>query len=259
MSLININSFNETFFQMFLERLHKSNHRLTLYVDDPSVENIHNLRTSIRRLITIYQILPKQLRKKKLKKFVKKYKTFFKSNGKIRDYDILFEKISSYSFSDPNFIQYLVKQRKKKMRSTIDQATDLLKFKAPNIPEKSDLIDEINLNFIKQCRKLILEIQTNLLLIIQDETKIAELHSMRRTVKKLRYLLELFPESSISPLLENLRRLQTLLGDIHDNDMAISFFQKKTEKFRSLKPIVLLEKESRVTNFKKLAFLQTQF
>jgi hypothetical protein len=132
---------------MFSDRLKKSNHRLTVYVNDASVENIHDLRTSIRRLVTIYQILPKQLRKKKIKKFVKKYKTLFKSNGKIRDYDILFEKITSYGFSDPIFIQYLENQRKKKLQSAISQASDLLKFEVPNVLEKYDFIDEINLNF----------------------------------------------------------------------------------------------------------------
>lgn len=257
--MTNINPLNESFFQMFSERLKKSNYRLTVYADDTSIENIHDLRTSIRRLVTIYQILPKQLRKKKIKKFVKKYKTFFKSNGRIRDYDILFEKISSYGFSEPKFIHYLEKQRKKTLHSTISQAFELLKFEVPNVTERYDFIDEINLNFTKQCLDLILEIQTNLSAIIQDETKIPELHSMRRTIKKLRYLLELLPEGSISILLENLKRLQALLGDIHDNDMAISFFQKKTEKFRSLESIILLEKESRNSNFKKLAYLQTQF
>jgi CHAD domain-containing protein len=244
---------------MFSDRLKKSNHRLTVYVNDASVENIHDLRTSIRRLVTIYQILPKQLRKKKIKKFVKKYKTLFKSNGKIRDYDILFEKITSYGFSDPIFIQYLENQRKKKLQSAISQASDLLKFEVPNVLEKYDFIDEINLNFTNKCLDLILEIQTNLSAIIQDETKITELHSMRRTVKKLRYLLELLPEDSILLLLENLKQLQVLLGDIHDNDMTIAFFQKKTKKFRSLESIIPLEKESRHANFKKLSFLQTRF
>jgi CHAD domain-containing protein len=238
---------------MFSERLKKSNHRLTVYAEDPSADNIHDLRTSIRRMNAFYQILPKQLRKKKIKKFVKKYTLFFKSNSKIRDYDILFEKLSSYGFSDPKFIQYLEKQRKKKLVDALDQSTALLKLEVPNISTNYDLIDEINVFFTKQCLDLIVEIQTNLPIIIQDETKIKDLHSMRKTVKKLRYLLEFLPKDSISTLLEGLKQLQDLLGDIHDNDMAISFFQKKTEKFRSLESILLIEKESRNSNFKKIS------
>lgn len=259
MSVIHIPSFDESFFQMFSERLKKSNHRLTVYAENPSADNIHDLRTSIRRMISIYQILPKQLRKKKIKKFVKKYTIFFKSNSKIRDYDILFEKISSYGFSDPDFAQYLEKQRKKKLVDALDQSTVLLKLEVPDISTKYDFIDEINVLFTKQCLDLIIEIQTNLPIIIRDETKIEELHSMRKTVKKLRYLLEFLPEDSISTLLEGLKQLQDLLGDIHDNDMAISFFQKKSEKFKSLKSILLIEKESRITNFKKIGLSLNSF
>jgi CHAD domain-containing protein len=252
MSVIHINSFDESFFQVFSERLKKSHHRLAVYVEDPSADNIHDLRTSIRRIDTIYQVLPKQLQKRTIKKFVKKYKLLFKLNSKIRDYDILFEKLSSYGFSDPTFIQYLKIQREKKLVYALDHATVLLKLKVPNISKKFDSIDKINVIFIKQCLDLILEIQTNLPAIIEDQTKIDELHSMRKTVKKIRYMFEFFPGDSVSTLLADLRRLQDLLGVIHDNDMAISFFQKKTEKFRSLESILLLEKESRDINFKKL-------
>ncbi len=257
--MIHINSFDESFFQMFSERLKKSHRELALYVEDFSADNIHDLRISIRRMITIYQILPKQLQKKKIKKFVKKYRFLFKLNSDVRDYDILFEKLSLRNFLDPEFIQYLEKQREKKLIDALSQATMLLKFKVPHISEKPDFIDKINILFNNRCLDLVLEIQKNLPEIIRDETKIKELHSMRKTVKKLRYLLEFLPKDSVSIFLEDLKRLQDLLGDIHDNDMAISFFQKKTKKFRLLESIILFEKESRHANFKKLGFSLNSF
>jgi CHAD domain-containing protein len=259
MSVIHISPFDESFLQMFSEQLEKSYRRLTVYVDDPSVDNVHDLRVSVRRINTIGQILPKQFQKKKIKKFIKKYIIFFKANSKIRDYDILFEKLSTYGFSDPKFIKYLEKQRKKELVNTLNQATALLKLEIPNISKKSNFIDKINVNFDKQCLDLVLEIQTNLPIIIHDETKIKKLHAMRKTVKKLRYLLDLLAEESISILVGHLKQLQLLLGDIHDNDMSISFFEKKAKKFNLLEPIVLLEKETRNTNFKKLDYLQTHF
>ncbi|MCE9653537.1 MAG: CHAD domain-containing protein [Nitrosarchaeum sp.] len=229
----------------------KSHHRLSVCVNDPSVDNIHDLRTSIRRMTTIYKILSKYLKKKKIKKFVKQYQLLFKSSSIIRDYDILSEKISFYGFSELTFIQYLKKQREKKIIDVLNQSSLLLTLEVPTISE-FNFIDEINMFFTEKCLELILEIQTNFPIIIQDQTKIKELHSMRKTVKKLRYLLEFLPEDSISQILKDLKQLQDLLGDIHDNDMTILFFQKKIDKFNSLKPLILLEKESRDANFKKL-------
>ncbi len=60
MTIIHISSLNASFFQMFLEHMKKSHHRLSVCVNDPSVDNIHDLRTSIRRMTTIYKILSKR-------------------------------------------------------------------------------------------------------------------------------------------------------------------------------------------------------
>ncbi|MFZ0647828.1 MAG: CHAD domain-containing protein, partial [Nitrososphaeraceae archaeon] len=68
--------------------------KLDDYLTRQDEKNIHDIRTSVRRLDACYQTLPKKLRERKqMKKFVKKSKDLFKINSQIRDFDIITELI----------------------------------------------------------------------------------------------------------------------------------------------------------------------
>jgi CHAD domain-containing protein len=55
---------------------------------------------------------------------------------------------------------------------------------------------------------------------ITDQSPAEELHKLRKTCKKLRYLMEffqnLYPEKHIKPLINNLKDFQEILGDFQD-------------------------------------------
>ncbi len=60
--------------------------------------------------------------------------------------------------------------------------------------------------------------------IIADPARVTELHDMRIACKRLRYLLEIFEvafSSDLDPFLEQVKRLQDILGDIHDCDVQV--------------------------------------
>ena len=85
----------ETFLDKAERNIRRVDNRLDDYIKNPNEENIHNIRTAIRRLQATYISLPKKLRKKKkIREFVIKSKELFRINSKIRDYDIISEKLS---------------------------------------------------------------------------------------------------------------------------------------------------------------------
>ena len=54
--------------------------KLDKYLENPTEENIHHMRTSLRRLQATYQSSPKQIRnKKKMKEFASAGKRLFKT------------------------------------------------------------------------------------------------------------------------------------------------------------------------------------
>ena len=66
------------------------NNKLDEYITNPDEKNIHDIRTSIRRLDACYKTLPKKIRnKKQIKTFVDKSRDLFKINSQIRDFDVI--------------------------------------------------------------------------------------------------------------------------------------------------------------------------
>lgn len=72
---------------------------------------------------------------------------------------------------------------------------------------------------------------------IQDEANVAELHAMRISAKRLRYTMEAFADlygSNLKPFINQVRRFQDVLGEIHDADVWIAliprFIQEERER-----------------------------
>lgn len=79
------------------ENLQRVNNRVSKYLKTPNAKQIHDVRTSIRRLDATYLILPKKNRTgSSLSEYVLKCKEFFKVNSEIRDLDIIHEKLQKY-------------------------------------------------------------------------------------------------------------------------------------------------------------------
>ena len=90
-----LNSINlDTFFDNYVHNIHKVDNRLDEYIKDPTEKNIHDIRTSIRRLEASYIASPKLIRKRKIIEYVFKSKNLFKINSQIRDFDIILEKLT---------------------------------------------------------------------------------------------------------------------------------------------------------------------
>jgi CHAD domain-containing protein len=79
--LITPHSYNET-----LSKSEKIvSDKVNAYLKEPSEENVHDLRTSIRRLLTTASILPKKIRaEKESRKYLEGYERLLKLNATIQ-------------------------------------------------------------------------------------------------------------------------------------------------------------------------------
>lgn len=247
---------SNSFYDTFYSKLEKVNQVLESYQNDPNEENIHDIRTSIRRLESAYSILPRSSITKESDKLIQKYKKFFSLNNKIRDLDIILEKLRASEYEQESILVLtLTKNKLERLSKTLKIAKKLSKMKKPKIKK----VLKKNLKFEKTILFLIRKFQNYVPIVISDESKVDELHSMRKTIKKLRYVLELDPSDSYKNIVLQLKQLQQLLGNIHDCDIFIWHFEKKIEEIPKIKEIIDIEKSKRTVIYQKLVSALSDF
>ena len=263
--------------------IQRVNNKLDDYLKAPNEEHIHDIRTSIRRLRASYQSLPKSIRnKKKIKKFIAKSKELFSINSKVRDYDIIFEMLSEYMSSEKapkheqqqlsqssraisNLLKSLETVRNRELTESKTLAVELRKLSVPKLGDNNINISEKKLKkrFNNVVGKLANTIEKNYPVVLSSSKRLIELHEMRKDCKKLRYLLELLPidtdvknqdKDKVSQLIDELEKVQDMLGTIHDYDTTIAYIKKHVEnhsKYRSLNNIVKYVYEDRRKKFEQ--------
>ncbi len=245
--------------------------KLDKYLENPSEESIHDIRTSLRRFEAAYQSSPKQLRRKKnVKTFAKTGKKLFKINSNIRDIDIIIEKLTKEGNMPEQDIEYfensLKQEREHQLKEARTTAHDLKNIVVPNIYDKNNhrkkFSKKSQIRLAKLVNELKTDIETNLPVVLSDDRKIVELHEVRKDAKKLRYLLELLLKRDEDPknridrdnnnghnILLNLERIQKLLGDIHDYDITIDYLNQHQTHGASVTKVL-----SNIKNVRKIKF-----
>ena len=243
-------------FDIFFQNNHIVSKNLASYLNKPTEKNIHNLRISIRRLESTYFIIPKSSKTKSSERYLKQFKKLFSMNSKIRDYDIIIEKFLEYKFeSDSEIIVLLLNKRDKKLSQIQKLAKKLSKLKTPQFR----LTDSIHSKFEKQVLTLINRIEQYAPIVVEDESKVDELHYLRKTIKKLRYILEIEKKDSYQNLISNLKHLQKTLGKIHDCDIFIWYLEKISDKDQNISSLVNRERYKRSNLYSSLIQEMSEF
>jgi CHAD domain-containing protein len=230
----------------------KATIRLERYLKEPSEENVHDARTAIRRLESAWRVLPKKVRqKRKAKKFVNSYKKFFKINSKIRDFDIIQQRLGSLSTDIEKIKQVIYEKKEQKLLVAQKQAKKIHNFEFPKIMQDDVSPSGLEKRFKKLSIKLIENIQTLMPVVISSEENIDELHKLRKDCKKLRYLLELTSDAESSNFVARLKQMQDLLGEIHDSDITIDFLKKLPSNFDNAKDLLKIVSNTRSQLYKK--------
>jgi CHAD domain-containing protein len=241
------NSFDsDTYLDKSERNIQRVSNKLDDYVKDPNEENIHDIRKAIRRLEASYRSLPskKVRRKRVIREYAEYSKKLFSINSQIRDFDIIGQKLSNVGNPDQrdkleSIKGSLFRQRRIKLNEAISFALDLRKLRVPKLTKKIKVSNKKSKKrFSKLIGKFATRIEHNLPIVVNDSEKVTELHEMRKDCKKLRYLLELLPDSNskdqtdemddyVSKLMEKLESVQDTLGIIHDYDTIIVYLKRR--------------------------------
>lgn len=223
--------------------------RLEKYCDNDNEKNIHDIRTSIRRLNSSYNLLSKKMKNKPtIRNYMRLSKILFKHNSEVRDVDIICQHLKQYENKESNKLQaYLRRKREKTLKSAINLALQLKKLRLPEIDAKFLSSKKIQSNFAKEEERLQRSIVKDGPDVFLDPKKIEELHELRKNSKKLRYLLELLPQQESIP---RLIKMQDKLGSIHDFDITITFL-KCCEQNSTVQRLIRSEAQKRDKEFQE--------
>jgi CHAD domain-containing protein len=208
------------------------------------IEFMHHYRVAIRKtrsaLALIKHVLPKD--------DVKKYARFFSGLGKltnaVRDFDVFLVKLDDYrqkleasrQVQLQPLRQYLVDNRSmaqnqfiesvksSEHRQTVKAWREYLEGSDPVDPP----LENTHTPVYQLANQLIWNTYQTVLTegnAITDETEAEALHELRKSCKKLRYLIEffqsLYPASRVRELINALKGLQDNLGDFNDNHVQM--------------------------------------
>ena len=254
---VNVNP--KKFVNICERNISRVSNKLDDYLTRQDEKNIHDIRTSVRRLDVCYKTLPKKLRRgKRMKKFVNKSKDLFRINSQVRDFDIITELIGKNNTehgSRNSLVLNFESRRAQELENAKVIAMGLRKLPLPKVKKKSVPKAKLTKRFNKLISKLGGRIQLNLPLVTTDPDKVAELHELRKDCKKLRYLLELVSHDNssgniISKMEEELQNMQDLLGAIHDCDATVVYLKRqKRQKTNEIIEDIVQERKKRYENF----------
>jgi CHAD domain-containing protein len=204
--------------------------RLEAYLLDPEdEENVHDVRTSLRRLEAAFSLMPKKTRRKNRAQ-IRAYKEFFRANSRVRDCDIIRGKLGG---------ALAARGIERKRKAALKRALELAR-KVQELPALDARVDgkKLDARADKVAGRLLNSIKGRLPLALADARKKEELHELRKDLKKLRYVLETLPagikrsrhEERLAGLIgpgsaARLKELQDLTGEIHDCDIAIDYLK----------------------------------
>ncbi len=227
--------------------------RLRDYLKDPKEENVHDLRTSLRRVIAVTDILPGKIRRKgKSQDRIGDYQKLLKLNARVRDTDIILSKIASYE--GDNDLSQLVKKLEKNRESELKEAQkfaasfdrdDEFEVRPNELPPSA-----LKKRFSKIVERLGAKVDERLPTVLKQPEKKEELHRLREDSRRLRYTLEL-DDSQESEKIKVLESWQDVLGAIHDTDIFTAYFKGASKKAEKIGDLVARETKSREDNYER--------
>ncbi len=233
------------------ENLQSVNNRINKYLKKPNAKQIHDIRTSIRRLDATFSTLPKRYRNgSSLSKYVLQCKELFKINSEIRDFDIIIEKLQKYPSSGQrgNIIEDLKKTKLARLERAKTIAVPLKSIDTGTILDELGVTEkELQKRFIKIVSRLISTIDSIFPVVLSNPQALEELHDLRIACKKLRYMLELLPNNNKLAVQtrESLKKIQDSLGSIHDSDFTIGYLKSLPQSSKEIQEIIDKENEYR--------------
>lgn len=207
--------------------------RLRDALDDPSERNIHDLRTSIRRLQAAYLLLPKEHRKfSELSEYMSCVRQVIREYNLVRDSDVLRLNVVRHlkGVKMPRLLAAIEADRERGLTAAFVTGSKLQKLDLPRFPMVALADLQARRRFEKVYAKLSKRIKKNLKATTRDESLVEELHKLRIDSKMLRYVLEATgTDRREDPIARFLKDTQDTLGAIHDCDVAVAYVSRHSK------------------------------
>jgi len=219
---------------------------LTLCQDEFSRKTVHDLRTSIRRLLAILDVVRFVRSASRIEKLSDRLKGQLDSVGKLRDIQVMLDRVSEDVDRLPELepFQKSLKKREKKEQKSCQK--DVEKVKPGRIkkqlPKLQEAVQEVSADELNH--RLPQAVDEAYLTTVQryseiDPARLASIHRLRVAFKKFRYMVEAiypclpdFPEAQ----LQKMHAYQTQMGDIHDLQVLLETLSEFAEDDDSYDP-----------------------
>ncbi len=236
--------------------------------DDFSTDAIHDLRTSIRRLLAILDVTAFLTSTSRIEKLSGRLDDQLDGFSDLRDMQVMLDKLSEDIRKLPElepFQDYLKKREKRRQRADEKHIQNL---KPGSIKKRLQKVrkDVGDLSIEDVEGKLPQAVDEAYLTVIQryselDPAKLVTIHHLRVAFKKFRYMVEAiypclpnFPES----MLQRLRDYQTQMGDIHDIQVFLETLTEFAEKDESYNPQPVRQFYEKILDEKVAAYMQNK-
>jgi CHAD domain-containing protein len=191
----------------------------------PTPDQIHDLRVTARRLQMMRRLLPREVRgSQSFRRFGFALKSVLRATSQLRDLDTLMDTLELHKTNLPGELFVTMENRRSDAAAHAKAAADVLaEAPAPNLDPSKLKGKRLTKRLKRRVRKSRSSAAELITQVLNDESKVEQLHALRKEVKKIRYLLELADGSPSE--LPSLTKWQESLGAIHDLDVAIAYLE----------------------------------
>lgn len=219
------------------------------------IEELHDMRVASRRMRAAFDVFGNFFDPPKIQPFLKGLRNTGRALGKVRDLDVLIEKVGHYLQELPEgdrpalqplvdswmeqrqqnrslLIAYLEGEEYKVFKEAFNRfvqmpGTGLVNQESPHLAPFPTTVRDLLPPLIYTRLAGVRAFEE-----ILDSASLAQLHALRIEFKKLRYTLEFFREvlgKEIREIISEIKILQDHLGDLNDADVACTMLQNYLE------------------------------
>ena len=219
-------SISNAFFERYGYLREYTKSSLRKFIESPNKKNVHDIRRDFRRLNASFGSLPGRYldEHSSIQKYVKKSKQVLKQTSKVRDIDIIREKLElrTKDAHAEALISSLKGIRADQIKKLMRNAVKLSKKSIPTLTSLKSVDLENSID--GATLRLNSDIVDYLLTVLEDPDDIEALHSLRKSVRDLRYTLEMLPGIKRTRReISTLTKWQGTLGDVIDSAVIESY------------------------------------
>lgn len=242
---------------------------VTISIDNPGVNNIHNIRVNIKKLRALYKLLERLSGKMfSEKQHAILFKKIFRETGKLRDIQIKTKILDNYKSAESvkKLFGYIDASKEQALKSIRNSLAD---FNFQKYSESENLVKELitelpSAEIENECVKFIIRSAKKIKRHLESEKSTEQIHEIRKLLKELHAasdILFLIKESkALKNFLKLVKNTEENLGKWHDNIIllvSLSEFFNNLKKYNESpgKELINLENELKHQNGVMLGYL----